>query len=484
MKSNKFYLKNIYFSLIASSILVMSCQKLDETPISFVSPGEFYKSQAQIEAAFASSMYKLWSYWGGYGYSGQNCFNNDDQRYGGNLVIANNFGKILWKAHYAALLNINSAIGGMKKGNLQGVPPATVDLLMGQAKFLRAYNYFMLVRMFGDLPLLTEDIPDPAVAKIGRSPIADVYKLIVSDFTEAIAKLPATWPTAQRGRPTRDAAKGLLAKVYLTMATAPLNDVSNYAKAADLAKQVIQSGVYSLVPDIANVFSTATKYGPEMMWSFNSNYQAINTDAQIWRPASLGGWGDFSVQPEWEQQYPEGPRKDAYILTSANGNYYTSPAYGYPNRPTVKKFMYDTPQDFKTYSSIMNMPILRFADVLLIFAEADNMANGGPTQAAVDAINKVIDRANGYKNNTLHPELTTNMSKGNFDTAVIEERNQELCFEMDRWFDLVRKRILFQKSIPSIQQNFTDDDYLFPIPDDDIQLNPLIKQNPGYVVVK
>ncbi|MCL4483934.1 MAG: RagB/SusD family nutrient uptake outer membrane protein, partial [Bacteroidetes bacterium] len=68
--------------------------------------------------------------------------------------------------------------------------------------------------------------------------------------------------------------------------------------------------------------------------------------------------------------------------------------------------------------------------------------------------------------------------------AVIEERNQELCFEMDRWFDLVRKRILLQKSIPTIQQNFTDDDYLFPIPDDDIQLNPLIKQNPGYVLVK
>ena len=238
------------------------------------------------------------------------------------------------------------------------------------------------------------------------------------------------------------------------------------------------------MPDITQVFSTATKYGPEMMWSFNSNSAAINTDPEIWRPESLGGWGDFSIQLEWEQQYPPEARKNAYILDSATVDgisyYYTAPQFGYPNRPMVKKFMYDTQEDFNNYSSIMNFPIIRFADVLLIFAEADNMANGGPTQAAVDAINKVIDRANGYVNNPAHPDLIVNMSKEDFDTAVIEERNQELCFEDDRWFDLVRKRILKQKSIPSIQQNFSETDYLFPIPDIDIQLNPLLTQNPGY----
>ncbi len=94
----------------------------------------------------------------------------------------------------------------------------------------------MLVRMFGALPLLTEDTEDPINARIDRSPIADVYSLIVSDFTEAANKLPAKWPTSQQGRPTSGAAKGLLAKAYLTMATAPLNDVSNYQKAADFAQ--------------------------------------------------------------------------------------------------------------------------------------------------------------------------------------------------------------------------------------------------------
>jgi hypothetical protein len=358
------------------------------------------------------------------------------------------------------------------------VPQATFNVLMAQAKFLRAYNYFMLVRMFGGLPIITEDIPDAITAKIGRSSVADVYNLIVADFTEAASNLPAQWPTAQQGRPTSDAAKGLLAKAYLTMATAPLNDVSKYQKAADLAKEVMQGGNYKLMSDISKVFTTETKYGPEMMWSFNSNYADINTDPEIYRPGQLGGWGDFRVQREWEQKFPNQARKDAYLLTQINGVPYTQ--WPEEQNPFIKKFMYDKQEDFDNYSSIMNMPIIRYADVLLIYAEASNMANGSPTQEGVDAINQVIDRANGYATNPSHPQLTTMMTQKDFDDAVIEERNQELCFEFDRWFDLVRKRILKEKSIPSIQQNFSETYYLFPIPDNDVQLNPLIKQNPGY----
>jgi hypothetical protein len=142
--------------------------------------------------------------------------------------------------------------------------------------------------------------------------------------------------------------------------------------------------------------------------------------------------------------------------------------------------MYDDQSDYDNYSSIMSMPIIRFADVLLIYAEAANKVNHSPTQAAVDAINLVIDRANAYTNIPEHPLLTTGMSESDFDAAVIEERNQELCFEYDRWFDLVRKEILKEKTIPAWQVNFSTDDYLFPIPDADIELNKSLEQNPGY----
>src|SRR5205085_2759875 len=182
-------------------------------------------------------------------------FINDDQYDGGDLVIGNSHGSDLWSAHYAAILNLNSAIKAMNSGSLgASATQEEVDLLIGQAKFIRAWNYFMLVRMFGALPLITEDTEDPTTAEISRTPIADVYTLIVNDFNEAIAKLPRKWDEFP-GRPTSGAAKGLLAKVYLTMATYPLKDASKYALAADLANQVMQEGDYSLVQDINNVFT-------------------------------------------------------------------------------------------------------------------------------------------------------------------------------------------------------------------------------------
>ena len=484
MKYFKHSLRSFNILLIAGLCLASSCKKLDEKPISFVDPDSFFTNPDQVEAALAASMDRIWSYWGGYGYA-QNVFFNDDQYNDGDLVIGNNHGDFLWNQHYLSLKNLNLAIGAMKKGTLgTTATPAQLDLLMAQAKFIRAHNYFQLVRMFGDVPLITEDTPDEALAGITRSPIADVYTLIISDFTEAAANLPSTWPTEKRGRPASGAAKGLLAKVYLTMATAPLNEVSNYQKAANLANEVIQAGVYSLEPDITKVFSLETKYGPEMMWSYISNYADGNTHAQIYRGWSqqgpfFGGWGDIGIQPQWEQQYPASPRKDAYLLTlDDNGVNYKD--WVQDPRPFIRKFMYDKQEDYDNYFSVMNMPVIRFADVLLIFAEAENMAKSGPTQAAVDAVNMVIDRANGYVNNPLHPKLTIGMSKEAFDAAVIEERNQEFCFEFDRWFDLVRKRILKEQSIPEIQQNFTENDYLFPIPDNEILLNPNLTQNPGY----
>ena len=468
--------------LIVSLCTLASCKDLTEHPLSSLTPETFYATPSQVEAAFTSSMNYLWTAWDmGYAYGGIEVFANDDQydesEWGpGRLIIAHDHGKNLWQVHYRALLNLNNAIAAMKNGSLKGQSQATIDGLMGQAKFLRAYNYFMLVRMFGEVPLLTEVNRDATQVSVVRSPIKDVYALIVSDFTDAAAKLPADWAD-KVGRPTSGVAKGLLAKVYLTMATAPLNDVSNYQKAADLALQVMKEGKYALVNDITQVFTMANKHSSEMMWSFESNYQHPMSDPEIWTPALLDGWSYIHATPAWEQKYPEQPRKAAYLLTEVKGVHYTK--WPQENYAHVKKFMYDSKQDYDNYISVINYPILRYADVLLIFAEAENGARGGPTPAAVDAVNQVIDRANGYKVNPAYPKLTTALSKDAFDKAVINERNLELCFEFDRWFDLVRKRMLKEVN-PEWAQNFSDTDYLFPIPDVDRELNPALTQNPGY----
>lgn len=490
MKKYKSAIKKLGLFWIAATLLFSGCSKsLEENPSSFVGPVNYYNNPDQVLSGIAASLSILWSSWVGWSYGWQP-FRNDDQFAGGDLVITPDFATEQWNFTYKSIMNLNAAIGAMKAGKLKGTPDDQVNQLMGQAKFVRAFNYFMLVRMFGGVPLITEETEDPAkAATITRSSIESVYDLIISDYTAAIASLPASWPTAQQGRPTRDAAKGLLAKVYLTMATYPLNETQYYRKAADLAKEVMDAGVYSLVKDVDKVFGYDTKYGPEMMWSFNSNTLRQTTSPQIW--STINGWGDFQVDPRFVlgdsaanyPAYPDQPRRNAYIqlyprnTTDTAGKYFTQLGQA----PGEGKFMYDPQANWDAVVSTINMPIIRYADVLLIFAEAENMASGGPTQAAVDAINKVIDRANGYVVNANDPLATLAMSKDEFDAKVIQERSWELCFEVgDRWFDIVRKRILEQVTRSQYLRNYNPEDYLFPIPSNDVRLNPLLDQNPGY----
>lgn len=483
MKKNIIYLLRCSL-LLALIVFVFACKKLDEQPVSSVTPAKFGNSVLQIEAAYAGSMNYLWDYWSGYGYA-YAPFRNDDQLNGGDLNIAPDNADDLWNRHYSALLNINAALGSIKMGNITGESQKTVDELVAQGKFLRAHNYFMLVRMFGGVPLITEDTPDPIQNPMARASLTEVYNLIVSDLIFASEKLPESWGDAP-GKPTSGAAKSMLAKVYLTMATYPLNDASNYQKAAAMALQVIVSDTYSLVDSVKDVFSLANKYGPEMIWSYNSTYDDIATDPEIWTTENYldGGWGDAAMDTTFERRWPDQKRKEAYVFTDWDGVHYTD----FPEQtPFCKKFFfYISADDFNGYSSTMNWPILRYADVLLMYAEATNKASAGATapQNAVDAINQVINRANGFKPNSGHPLLTTAMTKAAFDAAVIQERSWELVFEAcDRWFDICRKRILDDPKVTVRAEdrlNFSMDDYLFPIPETDLRLNPLLVQNPGY----
>ncbi len=480
-------MKKIYSIFLLIILSWLGCLNMDEVPLSSLSPENFYNSTTQIQSAYTASMSKLWGYWQGYGVRLPGCI-NDDQIYGGDLVIPADYADEQWRIHYAAILNINAALKALLSGKVLNASQTEIDQLVGEGKFLRAFNYFTLVRKFGAVPLYLED-DDAGTNPEARAPIADVYASIVSDLEDAAIKLPVDKDPAKPGRVTSSTAYGLLAKVYVTMATAPLNETSNYAKAATAAQKVIDYSNANptnlgLFTNCSEVFQIANKYGKEMMFSFNSTADDKATDAQQFAPSDFPGgrWSDVAAEILWTDAFPEGPRKDAYLLTTIDGVYYTEWT-NWLIAPGIQKYLNDAPGDYNAYAPIYNIPILRYADVLLIFAEADNMANGGPTQAAVDAINQVIDRANGHAPNPLYPTLTTSMTKEAFDDAVIQERNWELCFEMDRWFDLARKRILLQQTqlmLPWAAVNFSEDDYLFPIPAQDLRLNKLLTQNPGY----
>jgi hypothetical protein len=416
-------------------------------------------------------------------------FQNDDQLSGGNLLVSENLGDPIWLAHYQAIVNINNALAAIKSGRVVGETPQTVAAIKAEGKFLRAHNYFLLVRLFGAVPLITEDTPDPANNPMARTPIKDVYAQIVSDLQEASANLPASWPNAP-GKPTSGAALSILSKVYVTMATYPLNDPTNYQKAADAALTVINSGNYDLTNGCDKVFLPANKYSKEMIWAYNSTYDDKSSSARGWSPSEWldGGWDAGQVDTAFEHHWYPQPRKDAYLMLTLDGKpgsqWYTT-AFATAVPYCKKFFFYLNPADFTGNNCANNFPIIRFADVLMIYAEAANQANGAPTQAACNAINRVIDRANGYVANAKHPFLTTSMSKQAFDDAVIQERSWELCFEFpDRWTDICRKRILDKVTAPYAQymSHYTPNDYLFPIPQNELKLNKLLTQNPGYPI--
>jgi hypothetical protein len=472
-------------------ICFTACEDLTEKPVGIATPNTFYSSILQSEAALAGAMAPLWgwyvsnSYGDGSGIGGT--FANDDQMEGGDLTIGEGHATNLWTGHYRSITNINSLLDAvLNKGSLSKFPQDEVDQVVGQAKFIRAFNYFYLVRMFGALPLLTEDTPDPIKEPIAtRTPIAEVYNLITEDLTFAMGVLPSKTDLdgSNPGRPTSGAAKGLLAKVYLTMATAPLNDVSKFAEAARLSKEIIDGGEYALIPNVNDVFLQSNKYSSEHMWSFNTTVDDPQVDALGGKPEEHGGYGGELVAVDFDTSYVDQPRKDAYLLryliVDGDSVGYNDLSSGTPH---IRK-LYNVPYislDEQDGGSAANWFILRYADILLIYAEAQNQI--GLNQDAVDAINQVIKRANGTTGT--EPLATITMTKDQFDAKVIQERSWELCFELgDRWFDLVRKRMIEEANAdnPDAVVNFSTDPnpyyYLFPIPTVDATL---IGQNPGY----
>jgi len=459
-------------------MVTIGCVSLDEEPLDFPSPDNFYASEDQIVSALTGSMAAMYSQWDNYSY-GWGAF-HDDANDNTNLAFGASHANWVWRAHYRSIANLNPVVKSLTGDDSPITDQAKKDELMGQAKFIRAFNYFVLVRAYGEIPIITEET-DVVGGEISRQPIRDVYNLIISDLQSALSGLPETWDE-YRGRPTKDAARALLAKVYLTMASAPLKDASTATQARDLAKAVMDNGVHYLIPDVRDVFKIENKLGPENIWCFNATSDDIATPPQIWLPGSMAfGWLDFGTERTWALRYPDQPRKEAYmILEDWNGDSWED--FSWRGSPPVRKYTYDDQATLERLQSTANIPLLRFADVLLMFAEAENMINSGPTQAAVDAVNQIIDRANDGAANPNHPRVTTAMTRAEFDAAVIQERNLELFFEYDRWFDLVRKEILCDvwPDRADIEANCNQDDYLWPIPQADLRLNPLMTQNPGY----
>lgn len=463
---------------------VTSCQKLKEAPAGISTPSSFYGTISQCEAAYAGSMNALFSTWNGY----QNGVAYPDGQFeGASLDFSVGSFNEVWTWHYKSISNINAVLKAVKAGSLAGNATDAVNNVVAQGRFLRAFNYFTLVRLYGKIPYLTEDTPDPISTPLtpeSRLEIAEVYDLIEADLVYAAENM-ADYDAAVPGKPNKWVAKGFLAKVYLTRATAPLNQTENYAKARDMADDVILNSPYSLLPGFEDVFKTSNNRNPEIMFAFHTSSDAPYMPGNVWAPSEMDGWSSGPVKILWATTiYPEQPRKHSYILLD-----FTSDIYD----PSARVINWSESSDGVPYIGKLNMPnltfdqqvgggdagiemkLLRFADILLVYAEAANMAGSGPTQLAVDRLNLVIDRAN--ETTGTEARATLAMTQAQFDKKVIDERSFELCFENDRYFDVLRKRLLQEVNLPDNADGYDENDYLLPIPALDAMS---IGQNPGY----
>ena len=401
----------------------------------------------------------------------------------------------IWSTHYQGLLAINTV--------LQRVPAIDMDasrrdIILGQAKFLRAVCYFNLVRLFGKVPLVL--VPQQAGDNLNvpRSSVEEVYAQIEKDLTEAEAVLPTNYSAASdKGRATKGAAKGLLAKVYLTE--------NKYPQAASKAQEVVALGVYSLNPNFGTNFDYSQENGPESLFEVQYEYDpttnGFNSDAvcnfrsEFMAPRSSnitpgGGFGWNQPTAEFVSQFEAGDKRKPLTVFS-NGdqlNGYTYSANSSITGFNTRKFVVPTSSGAKVAfaNDPLNCVVLRYADVLLVLAEALN--EQGQSNDALPYLNQVRSRA-GLADSRASAQAALR-------EAIIKERRLELAFENgERWFDLIRTKdssgqvraLSFLRSLGSPNDqyglgrgNISEKYLLLPVPQSERDANTAIDQNAGY----
>ncbi|WP_111709814.1 RagB/SusD family nutrient uptake outer membrane protein [Lutibacter citreus] len=364
------------------------------------------------------------------------------------------------------------------------------------AHFWRGWAHFYASRFFGDIPIITSTVGD--FENETRDPVLDVYKQIESDLLEAAKYLPESWPT-EASHPDAWAVKTLLADFYITWAGWPIKDESKYAIAASYAEDVMLNSGAELLDDYADLW----KY--DDIGTYDSHKETIFemvfvTNAEVStngasRPGGRSfvqkeepaGFADFFCEIGFFNRFPEGYRKDVTFKTEHNGISWENSTLGHPY---YKKHRgsYDW-NNSKSHVGGDNFEIYRFADVLLLYAEAKAMSSG-PDASSYEALNKVRRRANNVDwrvaNITYDLSPSTGLGAIEFRDEVLDEKSWEFAAEQRRWYDLIRTEKLEwaastkdANDIPVVG-SVGKEDYLFPIPAQEILLAPGLSQNQGY----
>ena len=486
---------------------------LETTPDDFLPPQLTYKTAEELESALAG-VYEILSQSDMYsvnlisemGLEADEGYHRADTRVTGPQVYS--FGPSdvmvtnLWKQLYTGINRANAVLANIDRPNMD---QKRRDEIKGEALFLRAYYYFLLVINWGDVPLKLEVTTTHEGSNIPRSPAAKVYERITADLKDAEKLVAKITDLGYGGRANKSAARGMLARVYLHWAGYPLKDEAKYEDARTWALAVMESGEgHMLNPSFEEVFKnySADKYDikeslfeVEFWGNLKDAYHAVgrvgNVNGVQSSDEEIGyAYGYIRITPKLYNLYEaQDLRRDWAICPyyyDKNGKQIQQSVI---RGRSAGKFRreYETCLPRHRLGTPINFPILRYSDVLLMFAEAENKVNG-PTQAAHDALNEVRERAGA----TLFKDDKAIASPEAFQNVIIEERSRELCFEALRKHDLIRWGIFVREmraviaTLPADAyylrafNNVSDKHLLYPIPTRELSLNRALTQNPGW----
>ncbi len=386
-----------------------------------------------------------------------------------------------WTGHYQTISRANLAI--------ENIPGIDMDeerrgRLVGEAKFLRAYAYLRLVQWFGELPIITRPLREDEYFTQERRPVAEVYNLIEQDLLDAIGALPekSEYASVDLGRATKGAARGILAKLYMLK--------KDYANAEKYCLEVINSNEYSLLPRYADNFLPVGEQGAESIFEIS----AVAIQAAVAGPGATPynmiqgvrgipnlGWGFNRPSDDLVAAYEPGdPRRQATIIYV--GEVLPDGLTIVQDNPEILNERYNQKAWVPAHAGLQdngpgNLRLLRYADILLLAAEAIN-ENGRPADA-LPYLNQVRQRARG-SNNFILPDITTT-DQNELREIIYHERRIELAMEQHRWFDLLRWGRA-EQVMTAVGKGFVANKHeLLPLPQSEIDLSGgLLQQNKGY----
>ena len=509
-------MKNIFkYILLITVISTVSCEDfLEKIPVDTESSETFFRTEKDAMDAVIAVYAALSSEddQGLYRRSvleleqlSDNCWNADSDEKIGYFTFTPDFGiiKDYYIGMYRGINRANLAIEGISA--MENIDPDLKQRLIAESKFHRGYYYFILTLLFGDVPIVLESTTDPSGFAVAKSPATEVYQQIVDDLSAAEQVLPLTseYSDEDYGRISSGTAKAMLAKVYLFGAD-ELNRNEWYSLSKQKAQEVIASNEYQLIDtdnpfeDYKSLFTIENERNAEVIFSANhqssgrsyglpnSSFLVIATTPRQTRN-TIWGWGRAYVYKEvgdpsyWEDG---DARRGVSVWGTGDSMEPTAPTDTFdmsaqnrsiirPEHYALRKYAWTLPEGVdRNPSSPYNFPVLRYADLLLIHAEA-SLKGGGLDAAALESYNAVRNRA-GLEDVASFTE-----------EDILLQRQYELLGEFHRWFDLVRTKTAasaFAKivSVPDKAGFSPTKHYKLPLPQSAVDLNERLEQNPNW----